>query len=242
MTALERITGSAALAVLLAAASTASCSTGSDGAQGFVPAAQIRQDAAGSGHPYENLSELLDNTRYTVGDRPPHPATVAVVTGRFLSLAPGRAFSVEGDDAPDGAEIGFDSPDALWRTMHARFAVDQVISGSVSGHEITVGLAFPAQSDLDPIRKDLLDLGPVALFLDRSPVFGYDATVYSVVLDGGLIAPIDAMGRLSLPALAASEEEKLLRESRSVEALKARARGPQTVIELDPTGTERLAQ
>jgi hypothetical protein len=240
MTALGRIGGSGTVAVLLAAALTASCSTGSDGAQGFVPAAQIRQDAAGRANPYENLSELLDNTRYTVGDRPPYPATVAVVTGRFLSLAPGRAFTVEGDDAPDGTEIGFDSADALWRTMHATFAVDQVISGSVSGREITVGLAFPAQSDLDPIKKDLLDLGPAALFLDRSPVFGYDTTLYSVVLDGGLIAPIDATGRLSLPALAPWEEEKLLRGARSVEALKARSRGPQTVIELDATGTERL--
>ena len=242
MTAVGRISGSGAAAVLLAAALTSSCSTGSDGAQGFVPGVQSRQDAAGRANPYENLSELLDNTRYTVGGRPPHPATVAVVTGRFLGLAPGRAFTVEGDDAPDGTQIGFDSPDALWRTMHARFAVEQVISGSVSGQEITVGLAFPAQSDLDPIRKDLLDLGPVALFLERSPVFGYDATLYSVVLDGGLIAPIDAMGGLSLPALAPSEAEKLLRESRSVEALKAKARGPHTVIELDATGTERLPQ
>jgi len=242
MTALGRISGSGTVAVFLAVALTSSCSTGSDGAQGLVPAAQSRQDAAGRANPYEDLSELLGNTQYTFGDRPPHPATVAVVTGRFIGLAPGRAFTVEGDEAPDGTEIGFDSPDALWRTMHARFAVDQIISGSVSGHEITVGLAFPAQSDLDPIRKDLLDLGPVVLFLDRSPVFGYDATLYSVVLDGGLIAPIDAMGGLTLPAVAPSEEEKLLRESRSVEALKARARGPQAVIELDASGTERLPQ
>ncbi|MDF2146875.1 hypothetical protein [Knoellia sp. p5-6-4] len=242
MTALGRISGIGAVAVLLAAALTSSCSTGSDGAQGFVPAAQSHRAAAARVHPYENLSELLDNTQYTVGGRPPHPATVAVVTGRFLGLAPGRAFTVEGDDAPDGTEIGFDGPDALWRTMHAKFAVDQIISGRVSGQEVTVGLAFPAQSDLDPIRKDLLDLGPVALFLDRSPVFGYDATLYSVVLDGGLIAPIDVMGGLSLPALAPSEAEKLLRESRSVEALKAKARGPHTVIELDATGTQRLPQ
>jgi hypothetical protein len=227
------------VAALLAAALVASCSTGSDGAQGFIPAAQDRLDGAAHIFPYENLTGLLANTLYRAGDRPAAPVTVAVVTGRFLDLEPGRAFAVEGD-APDGTEVAFESAAAQWRTMHARLRVDEVISGDVPGMEITVGLVFWPKSTLDPIRQDLLDLGPVVVFLDRSAVFGYDPTVFGVVLDGGLVAPIDATGGLSLPALEPVEAERLLRGSTSVASLKAQARMPPTVIDLDATGTEKL--
>lgn len=225
----------AALAVVM----TAHCSTRSDEAQGFVAATRSRHEGAARTCPYENLSELLGNTLYKVGDRPAAPATVAVVTGEFLAVEPGRAFTVEGNDAPDGTEIGFERPDAQWRTMHARFAVDEIISGSVPAEEITVGFAFWAKSGLAPIREDLLNLGRVALFLERSPVFAYDTDVFAVALDGDLVAPIDRTGHLSLPTLGSAEEKRLLRGSSSVSALRNRASEPVKVFELDPTGTEK---
>jgi len=85
-----------ALAVVLSAA----CSTGSDDAQGLRPALQARRDAGVHGYPSENLSELLGNHLYKVGDKPAAPLTAAVVTGRFLNLEPGRGFTVAGRSEP----------------------------------------------------------------------------------------------------------------------------------------------
>lgn len=234
----SRVRQAAALA--LAVALSAACSTGSDGAQGLRPALQARRDVgAAHGYPFENLSELLGNHLYKVGDKPAAPLTAAVVTGRFLSLEPGRGFTVAGSDAPDGTPVDFDSPDALWRTMHGRFAVDHVITGHHPGWEVTVGLSFGAETAVEPVEQDLLGLEQVVLFLQRSPVFGYDPAVYGVVLDGGLIAPVDDAGQLTLPILEQAEASRLLNGAASLEALQSMASEPPRTITLDATGTEK---
>ena len=72
------------------------CSTAPGAEQGLMPGLQERQDAAARAYVYENLGELLGNHLYQVGDAPATPLTAAVVTGRFLSVQEGRAFTVEG--------------------------------------------------------------------------------------------------------------------------------------------------
>jgi len=189
---------------------------------------------------FRDLSELTSNHKYQVGDQAPSPATEAVVVGRVTDVRPGRAFTVPGGDAPGGTLTDFDDRDAQWRTFHLTVDITETISGAVKADPPTVGLAFGPSTQLETVRKDLTAMGEMVFFLNRTPVFGYDDTVYGTVADGALLAPVDSSGRLSLPALSADESRDLLRQGSTVTELRTAAKEPDVVLRFDPTGAVRL--
>lgn len=165
--------------------------------------------------------------------------TVAVVSGHFKSVAPGRAFVVDGADAPGGQAADFDADDAVWKTVEAQFVVDHVVSGQAAiGDQITVGLAFGP--DIDPGRadRDLRDLGRALLFLNESPVFAYDSSLYGTAADGSLLAHVAEDGTLSLPARSPDEAKALLQMTPTLASIDAAATKPGRVLLTDPTGCE----
>lgn len=208
---------------------------------GVIDALKARHEGAASITPYRDLTELLDNTTYQAGSKAPVVLTEAVVRGHISNVTEGKAFTVEGSDAPGGTLADFDNPNAQWRTFHATLEVAEVISGA-AGKQITVGLAFGPDIKVDTVRTDLTAMKEVVMFLERSPVFDYDDTIYGVVGNGALIAQLDDQGTLTLPVLDANESARMLTGSATLDTLRQAARGPQVTIQVDETGTERLGK
>lgn len=206
---------------------------------GAIEALAARQQSGTGSSVFRDVSELTVNHLYQVGDKTPAPVTTAVIRGRIAEVAQGRAFAVPGGDAPDGTLTDFDDGDAQWRTFHLTVNVAEAISGDVPGAAVVVGLAFGPAAELDTVRKDLLAMGEMVFFLERSPVFGYDPTVYGIVGDGSLLATVSETGQLALPVLDSERERSLLSRGGTLTELRAIAKEPPVVIRLDPTGTQR---
>ena len=225
------------LAVLLAVGvSLSACSLGSPGT---LEALRDRTEGAGGCQLYDSLDDLLGNTRFGIGEAEPKALTVAVVTGHFKSAAPGSAFVVAGADAPGGQAVDFDAEDAVWKTVEAKFVVDHVISGQAAvGDQITVGLAFGPEIDPARADRDLRALGRSLLFLNTSPVFAYDASIYGTADDGSLLAAVADDGTLSLPARSPDEARALLQENPTLVSINAAAAKPGRVLLTDPTGCQ----
>ena len=227
----RRMLGAITVLALLAA-----CSTGGSGA---LEALRDRHAAAGRTRVYDSLDDLLGNTRYRFGTADRRPLTLAVVAGRFESAAPGRAFTVPGDDAPGGQATDFDDDNALWKTVEGVFVVDHVVTGDASeGERLTVGFAFGPQIDADRVQRDLQGLGRTLLFLNKSPVFAYDRSVHGTADDGALVATVAADGTLALPALEAGEARQLLRSTPTLASLDAAAAGPNRTFVTDSSGSQ----
>lgn len=223
-----------AVVLLAVGISLSACSLGSPGT---LEALRNRSEGAGSCRPYDSLDDLLGNTRFGLGEAEPTALTVAVVTGRFKSVAPGRAFVVDGADAPGGQAVDFDADDAVWKTVEAQFVVDHVVSGqAVVGDQLTIGLAFGPEIDPNRADRDLRDLGRSLLFLNKSPVFAYDSSVYGTADDGSLLANVADDGRLSLPVRGPDEAKALLQETPTLASIDAAAAKPGRVLLTDPTG------
>lgn len=213
-------------------------SAGSSTSPATVSALAARHDAVAEVRPFTRLTGLLGNTLYRMGDAPPRPLTEAVVLGRVSDVQPGVGFRVVGDDAPDGLETDFNDPRALWRTVHVTVDVDSVVSGTVDTDTVTVGFAFDARTPaLDEIASDFASFGQIMLFLNRSPVFAYDTSVFGTVMDGALLATVDADGTIHLPALGAEEASQLLTDSATVGALETALQTGRHVVQLDDTGS-----
>ena len=232
--------GRTAVVLLAVGASLSACSLGSPGTLGAL---RTRAQGEGTCRPYDSLDDLLGNTRFGLGEAEPTSLTIAVVTGRFKSVAPGRAFGVYGADAPGGRAVDFDADDALWKTVEAQFVVDHVVSGKAAvGDQITVGLAFGPEADPDRADRDLRDLGRSLLFLNRSPVFAYDSSVYGTADDGSLIAKVAGDGTLSLPVRGPDEAKTLLQETPTLASIDAAAAQPARVLVTDPTGCQVIEE
>ncbi|MFP5297439.1 MAG: hypothetical protein ACLGHL_00430, partial [Actinomycetota bacterium] len=101
---------------------------------------------------------------------------------------------------------------------------------------VTVGFVFRPETPLEDIEKQFISFGRVGLFLNRTPVFSYDTSVYGTVLDGDLLALVDDRGRLDLPVLSAAEEAAYLQGASTVNELRARAAEPKKVEHFDESG------
>ena len=223
-------TAAAVLSFLL----VAGCSLGGP-ASAVRAELEQRQDGGGGGAPppFDSLDDLLENTLYARPGEEPRPLTEAVVVGRVVRVEPGRGFRAEGDDAERGTETDFSDPRAQWRTVHAVVEVESVVSGNVSRDTVVVGLVM---GDLEPAQEGLPALGRVVLFLNRQPVFDYDASVYGIAHDGRLIGEMGEDGQLGFAALSPEEEDELLSGPRTVEQLRDAADRPERVVQLDATG------
>lgn len=226
-----RYAGLLAVGIVLSA-----CSLGS---QGTTEALRARSEGAGSCRPYDSLDDLLANARFRIGEAAPKALTTAVVTGHFQSVAPGRAFTVTGGDAPGGQAVDFDTDGAVWKTVAAQFTVDHVVTGRLAeGEKITVGLAFGPDVDPSRVQQDLRALGRTLVFLDKSPVFAYDPSLYGTAESGSLLAAVAKDGTLSLPARSPDEATALLQPTPDLASIDAAAGEPGRILLTDPTGCQ----
>lgn len=200
---------------------------------------QGRAESGSSVRPYNSLVEVLGNVEYSIEGGPAEPLSEAVVVGKFVDVVAGRAFSDERPGSPDGVELDFDSPDAIWRSVHAMVEVEEVVSGSLEG-PVIAGFAFDPKVPLHEIREEFVEMGSVLLFLNRTPVFDYDPEVFGTVSDGALLGVVDR-GRISLPVMDGDQAEELLRDASTLNELKSAAEGPRRVIQLDPSGVRVLS-
>jgi hypothetical protein len=229
-----------ATAAAIAALTLVGCGAKAEGPHA-MDALRQRHEQGSTLTTFRDVAELVDTTTFRTGTKAAAPVTDAVVRGTVTDVTPGRAFTVKGEDAPDGTLTSFDDGDAQWRTFHLTVNVAETLSGSTAGNPIVVGVAFGPDATLERVRSDMKALGEVVLFLNHSPVFAYDKSVYGTVGDGAFIAPVDGSGVLTLPALDAREARSLLKRGGSVAALRSAAKGPKVVVQLDPTGTQRLS-
>ena len=182
--------------------------------------------------PYRSLAELLPNTKYQWPDAEPRALTEAAVVGRITEVVRGRGFILPDGDAPSSTPVDFEHPDALWRTVHATVEVEQTIGGLLPSADVVTGFAFGPRPSFAEIEAGLMSMGRVLLFLNRSPVFDYDARVLGTAADGELLGLVDAEGQISLPA-ASPAYQSLLDGARTLHDLAAAARRPERVIQVD---------
>lgn len=214
-------------------------STCSLGSPSTTEALRARSEGLGSCRPYDSLDDLLGNALFRFGGAAPRALTTAVVTGHFVSVAPGRAFTVAGGDGPGGQAVDFDTDGAVWKTVEARFSIDHVVSGRLAvGSEITVGLAFDPNVDPGRVEQDLRALGRTLVFLDKSPVFAYAPSLYGTTESGSLLAVVAKDGTLSLPARNPDEAGELLQRTPDLASIDAAAAKPGRILVTDPTGCQ----
>ena len=221
------------------------------GGQGGAYCGPLLEDLA-------SVSELLPNTQYRSSPGVSGSRTEAVVVGRFTAVEPGRGYVVPEPDGPSDLPVAFDDPAALYRTVHARVAVERVVAGDVRTDTVLVGFTVRgAESDsdsehwptLETVEEGLPALGRVILFLDDyfhpdDPSVHGLASYYGAAMSYhgpsyAFLGQVDEDGSLRLPLLPPGEAERLLADTPTLEALQDAAREPVEVIEVGHCG-ERL--
>lgn len=194
---------------------------------------------------YRSAPDLLGNVRYVEGDGAGTSLTDVVVVGTVRDVSPGYGFAVPSDPSEealpgDGVQVAFDSPDALWRTLHLTVDVEEVLTGDVprDTKQISVGLAIGNGTVDDRLVKDgMMALGRTVWFLrSGSPVFSYDASLYSDIEDGGLIAPVASDGSLSFPLLDADGMSAAFLGRPTLAQLRDAAKDPPRIVRLHREG------
>lgn len=212
----------AVVAVLLLASLTAGCQRVSrptnESARAYALDA-LRPWADGDAVRFHTtLAELLPNVSFRVDGRPPTPEADAVVVGRVAGVEPG----VRRGDA---------------RTFHLTVAVERRIGSTVATGTVGVGLAADAAVDPARLEWGLRAVGRLVLFLDASsPVFAYDPGRYGVVGNGGMLATVDAAGRLGLPLKRPDEQAALLAGAATLDELERAVAATPRVIDVDHAG------
>ncbi len=196
-----------------------------------------RADMVSRARFYADITELLDNVLFQVGDQDPQTITQAVVLGRITAVTPGKAFSAEDQSADHEVEVPYNDPDASWRSMHVVVAVEEAISGSVGGlTSITVGFAFGARTTVDRALPSFLSMGRVLLFLTAGDVFSYDPELFGVVEDGALLGLVDPSGVISMPVLG-DQSGAFTATAPTIDLLRTAASDGVTVVRIGPDGT-----
>lgn len=101
-----------AVAVSFSLAVLAGCGPADAPDIGVIDALKARHHAAAGFRPYADLTDLLGNTKFRTGPKAPVALTEAVVRGRMTEFTEGRAFAIEGEDAPGGTLTDFGDADA----------------------------------------------------------------------------------------------------------------------------------
>ena len=175
----------------------------------------------------ESLTEFLPNTTYLVRNGTRTTLTDAVVVGHVTSVSPGRAFHYD-DDEHSTTEVPYDDPRAMWRTAHAQVAVTEVLGGQVPGDTLVVGFVVgPSSAAFDLLASGLPALGDLVFFLGTSSaVYDYEPDIWSVAMDGAVLAEVEADGRLTLPAAEPYLAEQWLAQTPTLDSLRAAAQQP----------------
>lgn len=234
---LERNRSAVAVALAMAALVTPACGRSDPRDLAATRSYAIEQVAGRAGGQsrirlYRSVDELLPNVRFGVDDEPAKPITEMVVVGRITRVEPGRGFVVDGADAPGGRVVDFSDPTALWRTLHLTVSVTERLGTEPPPPTITVGLAVDGGVNVGLMVEGLLTLGRVVMFLERSPVLAYDASLFAILEDGALLATLDPDGRISLPAAPAEEAAELLGSSTTLAALRQKVAAAPRIVKI----------
>lgn len=195
-----------------------------------------RNEAVSQASPlFKTVADLLPNTKYSAPGITPKPLTDLTLIGDTLKVQPGKGFYAN-DEFVDGLVTEFEDPRVEWRTVHATVIVEEVLGewGSVP-ETVTVGFAIGPDIDVDRFSTGLEKMGSTVFFLYKSPVFAYNDSVYGVIRDGDMLAPI-VEGRLTLPALSEIDADLYLADGGTVTDLKAAAAEPEVVVEVKDPG------
>jgi len=181
---------------------------------------------------YRSLGDLLPNVTYEHLDGRTEQLTDLVVVGRVRSVEPGPGFTDETDAEPDGAEVDFGDPRAIWRRVWLEVEVEQTLGDVDAPQWLSVGMPFWDEPDeLDRWEAGFVALGRAVFFLERDPTHEDMTGVYRP-LEGMFIAPVARDGRLSLPLLGEDPlSDRLLDATPDLDALTdAARRGPVTLL------------
>lgn len=176
---------------------------------------------------YRPLQDYLTNRRWGSSAVDSVPVSELVAIGRIVAVDRGRG------GLPDGTYSDFDHPDAIWRTVHFRLEVNEVIGNSKLGepHSVDVGLAIDPELGFDTVVVGLTAMEEVLLFLERSPVFAYDSDRFGIIFDGGLLATVSQTGAISLPLVPPADAELVLSSADTVGELEAEAAEPPQIVD-----------
>lgn len=191
-------------------------------AAGSVPCGWQEEETALTG--IRSLRDVLPNTRFRErgSSEPSAPLTPLVVVGEVVAVAPGPGWTEAGD------RVGFDDDAVLWRHVHARVAVAEVIgSAGWSSPTVTVAFALEAGEELEPARRRLEDVGRAVFPLYRGDEVAYAPDVWSVgPAKAVLLAEVGAGGRLALPCVQPPRAARLLVDVPTLTDLRRAAAAP----------------
>lgn len=191
---------------------------------------QARTEAMSGQRTFDTVSDLLPNTKYTIGGQQ-RPLTERVVVGVVSDVTRGFGFlssATTGDNPPE--QVQFDDPMAQWKTIHLQVSAERELGGEREGKSPTtapVGLAVGQDADFEALKADLMS-GKFVFFLERSPVFFYEPQRLAIVEDGALLIPVN-QGRLTLPALSDDTEQELLAGTPTLAQLIEQSRRPERI-------------
>jgi hypothetical protein len=147
-----------------------------------------------------SLAEMLPSQQFSVNGGPSASRTSALVIGQVAEVRAGRGFSHK-DDAPSSTVVGFNSPDALWRTVEVTVAVEQAW-GKVAGlGKVTFAVVIDRGANATAAISGLRSLGRVVVALDRQGRYAYSPSLYSISHSGDLLGTVDAQGNIQLPVM-----------------------------------------
>lgn len=132
----------------------------------------------------------------------PSALTEGMAVGTITDVTSGRAYAVEGADAPSGTEVEFDSKDASWRTLDVTLEVETGLGSSLADvTELRFGLPVSGTESADEISAGLMKMGRVLVVLDEQGGFEYDPDLYRVHWDGVFLTPVEDDGTFTFSAL-----------------------------------------
>jgi hypothetical protein len=149
---------------------------------------------------YKTLDEALPNVTYVSEDGTRSTVADLAVVGTITAVEKGRGFTVEGDDAPSGTPVDFDTKGARWWSLHMTVKVERTIGSSKSPKEVRVYLPSPGPDGFALMSAGLRSFGRVVLFLrEYGPHIQYDTSMYSIAEDGAFLTTVADDGTLGLP-------------------------------------------
>lgn len=191
---------------------------------------------------YRTVDEMLPNVKYQMPTGELLTVSDFAVLGRITSVAKGKGFRIEGDDAPGGITTDYDDKRARWWTAHATVAVEKGIGGSAPS-EIRVLFQSPRPEQFAIFKAGLEALGRVVLFIDRrTPLNDYDPSVFvTAIYRGPVVATVAEDGSLALPLLEGDHAATLLARTPTIAALEEAGAVPRIVPILGSPGNYRRA-
>jgi hypothetical protein len=147
-----------------------------------------------------SLAEMLPSQQFSVNGGPAVSRTSAMVVGRVADVREGRGFAHK-DDAPKSTEVGFDSPEALWRTVEVTVAIEQGWGKAAGQEKLTFAVVIDRGANATAAVNGLRALERVFVALDRQGRYDYSPGLYSISHSGDLFGTVDAQGNIRLPVM-----------------------------------------